>query len=280
MANVSFVNELGAHTTLHYDDQGFGKPVVCIHGYPLDGSSWEKQTTTLLAQGYRVITYDRRGFGRSSHLSEGYNYDAFAGDLDQLLRHLNLREATLIGFSMGSGEIARYMKLFGPERIKATVFIGCLEPYLRKTEENPDGAVTQEFIDDFSATVAADRYAFFTQFFENFFNTAQLLGSRVSEEALRHHWDVASSSGTIASIKAPFTWLEDFRQDIPAVTVPSLIVHGTEDNILPIDATARRFKHLLPDARYVEIEGAPHGLLWTHADEVNTHLLRFLQDTL
>lgn len=277
---MSYIN-VGTHagTSLHlnYEDYGDGEPVVLIHGYPLDGDSWEKQTTALLEAGYRVITYDRRGFGRSSKPADGYNYDTFASDLDKLMTKLELTGATLVGFSMGTGEIARYLRRYGSKRVKRAVFIGCLEPFLLKTEENPEGAVDTDFIDGFSASVRKDRYAHFTGFFKDFFNTDTFLGSRLSEEALQHHWIVAGQSGAQASAKAPYSWIEDFRPDVAAITVPSLIIHGTADNILPIDATARRFAKMLPEAKFVEIEGAPHGLLWTHADEVNAPLLEFLK---
>lgn len=261
---------------LHYQDIGSGAPVVLIHGYPLDGDSWEKQTTALLEAGYRVITYDRRGFGSSTKPAGGYDYDTFAADLDGLLTQLNLTNVALVGFSMGTGEIARYLGQYGSARVSAAVFIGSLEPFLLKTEENPDGAVNRAFIEDFSRSVRKDRYAHFTGFLDDFFNTDQTLGGRLSQQALTHHWNVATTSGAEASAKAPFSWIEDFRSDIKAVDVPALIVHGTADNILPIDATARRFKEHLPSAQYVEIEDAPHGLLWTHAVEVNEALLEFL----
>ncbi|XBH21052.1 alpha/beta hydrolase [Jonesiaceae bacterium BS-20] len=276
MSVISVGTENSQAIKLHYFDMGTGAPVVLIHGYPLDGSSWEKQSEELISAGYRVITYDRRGFGRSSKTTGGYDYNTFAHDLKVLLDALDLQAVTLVGFSMGTGEIARYLNLYGSERIAKAVFLGSLEPFLLKTDENPGGAVDMDFIEGFSASVRSDRYAHFTGFFDAFFNTDQFLGNRLSQEALDHHKILAGQSGARASALAPFTWVEDFRPDLAAITVPALIVHGTADNILPIEATGRRFAAALPDAKYLEIEDAPHGMLWTHADEINTALLDFL----
>lgn len=260
---------------LYYEDHGTGQPVVLIHGYPLDGSSWEKQTAALLEAGHRVITYDRRGFGRSSKATEGYDYDTFAADLKTVLDTLDLRDVVLVGFSMGTGELGRYLGTYGSERVAKAVFLGSLEPYLLQADDNPDG-VPQSVFDELLAAVQADRYAFFTQFFSGFFNTDEFLGNRLSQEALDANQQLAYNASPYASVWAQPTWLTDFRGDIEKIDVPSLIVHGTGDNILPVDATGRRFAQALPAATYVEIEGAPHGMLWTHADEVNEILLDFL----
>jgi peroxiredoxin len=276
MAFVSVGKENSTSVDLYYEDHGQGQPVVLIHGYPLDGASWERQTAALLEAGYRVITYDRRGFGQSSKPTEGYDYDTFAADLNALLTDLDLADAVLVGFSMGTGEVARYLSTYGSGRVSKAVFLGSLEPFLLKAADNPNG-VPQEVFDGLLGAVKEDRYAFFTEFFRNFFNTDDTLGSRLSEEALRASWATASKSSAYASVAAQPTWLTDFRADIPKIDVPALIVHGTADNILPIDATGRRFKEALPDADYVEIEGAPHGMLWTHAPEVNKALLAFLK---
>lgn len=260
---------------LYYEDHGSGQPVVLIHGYPLDGHSWEKQSAALLASGYRVITYDRRGFGRSSQPTIGYDYDTFAHDLKVVLDTLDLNDVVLVGFSMGTGEVARYVGTYGSARIAKVAFLASLEPFLLRTDDNPTG-VPQEVFDGISAAVTADRYAYFTEFYKNFYNTDETLGSRLSEEALRNSWNVAAGASWFASSAAVPTWLTDFREDIPKIDVPALILHGTADNILPIDATGRPFHELLPKASYVEVDGAPHGLLWTHADEVNEALLTFL----
>jgi non-heme chloroperoxidase len=276
MGFITVGQENSADIDLYYTDQGEGQPVVLIHGYPLNGASWEKQTATLLRAGFRVVTYDRRGFGDSSKPSVGYDYDTFAADLATVLDVLDLTDVVLVGFSMGTGEVARYLSRHGSDRVAKVAFIGSLEPYLLITDDNPDGAGPPEFFQGISDSVAKDRYAFFTGFFSDFYNLDENLGSRISEEALRNSWNVAAASGAYASVAAPLTWPTDFRADIEAITVPALIVHGTADNILPIDKTGRKFIELLPDATYAEVEGAPHGLLWTHADEVNEHLLGFL----
>ncbi|MFJ6537914.1 alpha/beta fold hydrolase [Paenarthrobacter sp. NPDC091711] len=277
MAYITVGNENSSEIELYYEDHGTGQAVVLIHGYPLDGSSWEKQTAALLDAGYRVITYDRRGFGKSSQPTEGYDYDTFAADLKTVLDTLDLNDAVLVGFSMGTGEVARYISTYGSARVAKAVFLGSLEPFLLKTDDNPDG-VPQDVFDGLAAAVKADRYAFFTDFFKNFYNSDTFLGTdRLSQESVDASWNLASKSGAFASVAAQPTWLTDFRADIPKIDVPALIVHGTADNILPIDVTGRRFKDALPSAEYLEIEGAPHGLLWTHGAEINEALLAFLK---
>ncbi|TVU64136.1 alpha/beta hydrolase [Paenarthrobacter nitroguajacolicus] len=277
MAYITVGNENSTEIELYYEDHGSGQAVVLIHGYPLDGSSWEKQTAALLDAGYRVITYDRRGFGKSSQPTEGYDYDTFAADLKTVLETLDLNDAVLVGFSMGTGEVARYISTYGSARVAKAVFLGSLEPFLLKTDDNPDG-VPQDVFDGLSSAVKADRYAFFTDFFKNFYNSDTFLGTdRLSQESVDASWNLASKSGAFASVAAQPTWLTDFRADIPKIDVPALIVHGTADNILPIDVTGRRFKDALPSAEYLEIEGAPHGLLWTHGAEINNALLGFLK---
>jgi len=278
MAYITVGTENSADVDIFYTDQGSGQPVVLIHGFPLNGESWGKQQAALLGAGYRVIAYDRRGFGASTKTASGSDYDTFAADLHALVEELELTDAVLVGFSMGTGEIARYLSRYGADRIAKVAFLGSLEPWLLKTDENPDGAGDQAFFDGTAAAVAEDRYAFLSGFFQDFYNLDDYLGNRISQEAVDASVAVANQAGNAAIAAAPLTWPTDFRADIPAVTVPALIVHGTADNILPIDATARKFRELLPEATYVEIEGAPHGLLWTHGAEVNDALLGFLQD--
>ena len=268
--------ENSADIKLHYTDQGKGQAVVLIHGFPLDSESWGKQQAALLDAGYRVIAYDRRGFGRSSKTRIGSDFDTFADDLGALMHTLDLEKVVLVGSSMGAGEIARYFTRYGSERVEKAAFLASIVPYLLKTDENPDGAAPQEFFDGIAASVREDRYAFLTDFFKDFYNLDENLGSRISQEAVDASVQTANRAGNAAIAAAPLTWPTDFRADIEKVDVPALIVHGTADKILPIDATARRFKGLLPDATYVEIDGAPHGMLWTHADEVNEALLAFL----
>jgi pimeloyl-ACP methyl ester carboxylesterase len=276
MAKITVGRENSVDIDLHYEDKGSGQPVVLIHGYPLDGNSWEGQTAALLEAGYRVITYDRRGFGQSSQPSVGYDYDTFAADLNVVMETLDLRDAVLVGFSMGTGEVARYISTYGSARVAKAAFLASLEPGLLITDDNPDGAAPLEFFQGVADEVKKDRYAYFTAFYNDFFNLDENLGSRISEEAVRNAWNIAAGSGSVASAAAPLTWATDFRADIPKVDVPALILHGTADRILGIDATGRRFAKALPSADYVEIEGAPHGLLTTHTAEVNEALLAFL----
>jgi non-heme chloroperoxidase len=276
MSFITVGTENSTNIDLYYEDHGTGQAVVLIHGYPLDGRSWEKQTAALLDAGYRVITYDRRGFGQSSQPTVGYDYDTFAADLNTLLETLDLRDVVLAGFSMGTGEVGRYLGTYGSERIAKAAFLAPLEPFLIKSDDNPDGAAPLEFFEGIAATVKADRYAYFTAFYNDFYNLDENLGSRISEEVVRHSWDTAAGSGFYADAAAPLTWPTDFRSDIPKIDVPTLILQGTGDRVLPIDSTGRPFAKLLPDADFVEIAGAPHGLLWTHADEVNSALLAFL----
>ena len=275
MGFITVGTENTTNIDLYYEDHGSGQAVVLIHGFPLDGSSWEKQTAALLASGYRVITYDRRGFGKSSQPTVGYDYDTFAADLNVVLETLDLQDAVLVGFSMGTGEVGRYLSTYGSHRVAKAAFLASLEPFLLKTADNPTG-VPQEVFDGIRDAVVADRYAFFTEFYNNFYNASDYLGTRLSEEIVRQSFTIAAGSSAFADSAVLPSWLTDFRGDIPKIDVPTLIMHGTADNILPIDATGREFAKALPSAEYVEIEGGPHGMLWTHHAEVNTVLLAFL----
>ena len=274
MPTITIGTENSAPIELSYEDHGQGRPVVLIHGYPLDGQSWEKQQRALLSAGYRVITYDRRGCGRSDRPATGYDFDTFAGDLKALLDALDLTEVSLVGFSMGSGEVARYLGAHGSGRVAKAVFIASLGPYLRRTDDNPSGPAPD--FDGLRTQAENDRFAWFDAFFENYYNLDENLGSRISEAALRGAWATASQMSWYAASAFVDTWLTDFRADIERIDVPSLILHGTADRILPIEATAGALAARLPDAEYVELAGAPHGLLWTHAEEVNAALLTFL----
>ena len=278
MGTITVGYENSTPVELYYEDQGSGQPVVLIHGYPLNGHSWERQTRELLAAGYRVITYDRRGFGQSSKVGAGYDYDTFAADLNTLMETLDLRDVVLVGFSMGTGELARYVSKYGHERVAKLAFLASLEPFLVAGDDNPEG-VPMEVFEGIEAAARGDRYAWYTQFFSDFYNLDENLGTRISHEAVTASWNVAVSSAPVAAYAVVSSWLEDFRNDVEAVRAshkPVMILHGTADNILPVDVTARRFRQLVPEAMYVEIDGAPHGLLWTHADETNTALRTFL----
>jgi non-heme chloroperoxidase len=281
MAFITVGHENDQDIDLYVEDHaplsanGSGQTVVLIHGYPLDGHSWEKQTYALLNAGYRVVTYDRRGFGRSSQPTVGYDYDTFAADLHTVLETLDLTDVVLVGFSMGTGEVGRYIGTYGTERIAKAAFLASLEPFLLQTDDNPAG-VPAEVFDGIKAAATADRFSWYDDFYRDFYNLDENLGSRISEAVVRANWNTAVSASWLAAFAVVPTWLTDFRADIPKIDVPTLILHGTADNILPIDSTGREFSKLLPSATYVEIEGAPHGLLWTHADEVNAALLDFL----
>ena len=279
MSVITVGTENSTSIDLYYEDHGSGQPVVLIHGYPLSGASWAPQTRALLEAGYRVITYDRRGFGKSSQPSVGYDYDTFAADLDSVLTSLDLTDVVLVGFSMGTGELARYIANYGSARIAKLAFIASLEPFLLKTDDNPTG-VPQEVFDGIAESAKADRYAWFTGFYENFYNLDENLGKRISQEVVTASWNTATASAPIAAYAVVPSWIEDFRGDVAKVKesgLTTLIVHGTADRILPIDSTGRVFAKALPDARYVEIEGAPHGLLETHHAEVTEILLAFLK---
>jgi pimeloyl-ACP methyl ester carboxylesterase len=275
MSTITVGKENSTSIDLYYEDHGSGSPVVLIHGWPLSGASWEKQTAALLAAGHRVIAYDRRGFGRSSRPTIGYNYDTFAADLDAVLTTLDLRNVALVGFSMGSGEVARYMAKYGATRVRKAVLIGTLGPYLVKTADNPEG-VDPGVFDGIRTAIKADRPAFLLEFLRNFYNYDVTGGKLVSERVLEDNWNVAagaSPTGTLACVDA---WLEDFRKDIPHNTVPTLILHGDADRILPPDATARRQAKMIKGAKFVELPGGPHGVLWTHAERVNAELVSFV----
>jgi len=278
MSVITVGTENSTSIDLYYEDHGSGQPVVLIHGYPLSGASWAPQTNALLEAGYRVITYDRRGFGKSSQPSEGYNYDTFAADLDIVLTTLDLRDVLLVGFSMGTGEVGRYTATYGTDRLAKIAFLAPIEPFLLKTDDNPTG-LPQEVFDGIVASAKADPYAHYTGFYSDFYNLDENLGTRVSPEVVTASWNVATNSSLIAAWAVVPAWHEDFREDIKKIRasgIRSLIMQGTLDRNLPIDATGRAFHKAFPESDYVEIVGGPHGFGWTHADEVNQHLLSYL----
>ena len=276
MTRIKVGQENSTPIELYYEDLGAGPPVVLIHGWPLSGVSWEKQTTALLAAGHRVITYDRRGFGRSSKPSNGYDYDTFASDLHILLTTLNLVGADLVGFSMGTGEVTRYIGRFGTERVRKAVLIGTLGPSLQKATDNPEG-IDPQIIEGVRAAVRKDRPAAMLQFLHNFYNFDVLGGRLVSERVVEDNWNVAVTASPLGALKSIDAWTEDFRHDLTRNTVPTLILHGDADRILPADATARRQVKLLRNCRLVELKDGPHGVLWTHADQINAELAAFLR---
>jgi len=275
MPYITVGKENSGEIQLYYEDHGSGDPVVLIHGYPLSGASWEKQVPALLEAGHRVITYDRRGFGKSSQPTTGYNYDTFAADLHKVVTHLKLKNFALVGFSMGGGEVARYIGKYGSKGVSKAVIMGGVPPYLLKAGDNPDG-VDGSVFEGIQKAVAADRYAFFTEFFKNFFNTDVFLGKRISEQAVQASWNVAASASATASLACVPTWHEDFRKDVARIDVPTLVIHGDADRIVPIHAAGAKTAKLVKGARLATIKDGPHAVNWTHAEEVNAELVSFL----
>ncbi|NMO49939.1 alpha/beta hydrolase [Actinoplanes sp. TBRC 11911] len=275
MAYIKVGEENSTDVELYYEDHGTGRPVVLLHGFPLSGRSWEKQEAALLDAGYRVITYDRRGFGRSSKTGGGYDYDTFAADLNTVLETLRLDDVTLVGFSMGTGEVVRYLNAYGSTRVRRAALLGPLGPFLRKTEDNPAG-VPQEFFEGIKSAIRADRPAAIKSFLDNFFNMDVLGGTLVSDSAWQDAFKVALDVSPIAAVRSVDAWLEDFRADIASIDVPVLVVQGDADRILPPPVTGDRLPALLRDVKHVSIAGGPHAIGWTHAEQVNQELLNFL----
>ena len=275
MSYVTVGQENSQPIELYFEDHGSGQPVVLIHGFPLSGHSWERQEAALLGAGYRVITYDRRGFGASSKPSSGYDYDTFTDDLKHLLKHLDLQSVVLVGFSMGNGEVTRYLSKYGSSRVSKAVLMSAITPYLLQTDDNPEG-VPQSVFDGIMDNIRKDRPAFLSAFFENFYNVDVLRGTRISDDAVRMSWNVAAGASATATLACVSTWLTDFRADVAQIKVPTLIMHGDADRILPIQATGARLPALIPGSEYVVIKNGPHAIGWTHAEEVNAALLNFL----
>jgi non-heme chloroperoxidase len=276
MPTVKVGTENSADIEIYYEDHGAGQPVVLIHGYPLSGRGWDKQVPALLAAGYRVITYDRRGFGRSSQPTAGYDYDTFAADLSALLEHLDLRDAVLVGHSMGTGEVTRYLGRYGSARVAKGVLVAPIPPYLLQADDNPDG-VPQSLFDGFAAAARADTPAWMKGFLDNFYNFDTLRGTLVSDQAFQASWNLAVTASAAAAVACIGTWATDFRGDLPEIDVPVLVIQGDADQVLPLDKTGRRLPGLIKDAHLVVVEGGPHAIPWTHADQVNTALLGFLR---
>jgi pimeloyl-ACP methyl ester carboxylesterase len=277
MGTIEVGRENSSAIDLYYEDQGSGPPVVLISGWPFDGRSWEPQVHALLAAGHRVITYDRRGFGRSSRPSTGYDFDSLAADLDTLLRQLDLRDATLVGFSLGTGEVVRYIGRYGTGRLRSAVLIESLAPSFTRSADNP-GGVDEAAVAGVQQAIVDDRYAWLTGLIADFLNLDEYLGKRVSEEAVRAMWAAGADASPYATRACVSGWLEDFTADIEGIDVPTLILHGTADRILSLDGQGRRMHAALPAARYVEIDGGPHVQCVTHAAEINRELLSFLAD--
>jgi non-heme chloroperoxidase len=277
MPRITVGTENSAPIEIHYEDHGSGQPVVLIHGYPLNGASWEKQERMLLQAGYRVITYDRRGFGKSSQPTVGYDYDTFAADFKAVLEHLDLTDIVLVGFSMGTGEVVRYLGTYGSARVAKAVLMGAIPPFLLKTGDNPDG-VDGAVFDEIKAAVVADRPAYFKAFLDNFYNVDVLGGTRISEQAWQNSFIVAVGASPFAAHACVGAWLTDFRADLTKIDVPTLLIHGDADRILPYANTAARLPGLIKDLTVVTVKGGPHNIAWTHPDEVNEALLAFVSE--
>ncbi|EOW1983126.1 alpha/beta fold hydrolase [Enterococcus faecium] len=279
MSNITVGMENGARIELHYEDVGSGKPIVLIHGWPLSGRSWEKQVPSLVEAGYRVITYDRRGFGESSQPWNGYDYDTFAADLDKVMTHLDLTNVTLVGFSMGGGEVARYIGTYGTERIEKAVLAGAVPPYLYKATDNPNGGFDDAAIKGLQDGVKNDRLTFLDSFTTDFFTSGDKT-DLVSEEFRIYNRDIAafaSPKGTLDCIAA-FSQT-DFREDLEKFDIPTLILHGDSDAIVPLEISGQRAYEQISDSRLVVIKGGPHGFNATHAEEFNEALIDFLNST-
>ena len=279
MPFVKVGTENSADIEIHYRDHGSGNPIVLIHGYPLDGNSWERQEWALLQAGYRCISYDRRGFGRSSQPTTGYDYDTFAADTKALLDHLALGEdVVLAGFSMGTGEVTRYLGKYGSSGVSKAALFGVIPPFLLQTDDNPKG-VPGDVFEGIKQQVLADRYKWFDDFFANFYNTDVLAPERIGDAALRGSFQVAAGASPYASYACVDTWLTDFREDLAKIDIPTLVVHGTADRILPFESTAARLRDekLIADLTFVEIPNGPHNVGWTFPNECNKALLDFLK---
>jgi non-heme chloroperoxidase len=276
MPSMTVGTENSGAINLHYEDYGHGAPVVLIHGYPLSGRAWDKQVPMLLDAGRRVITYDRRGFGQSSQPSFGYNYDTLAADLNTLMEALDLRDTILIGHSMGTGEVTRYLGAYGSARVSKAVLISPIPPFLLQTDDNPEGLPASLF-DGFVHTAAADPPAWLKGFLDNFYNIDVLRGTLVSDDAYRASWNIATAASAIATVACIPTWETDFRADLARIDVPVLVIQGDADRVLPFPSTGRRLPGLIKDMKLLAIQGGPHAIAWTHADQVNHALQDFLK---
>lgn len=275
MPRITVGQENSGSIELHYEDHGAGKPVVLIHGWPLSGRSWEKQVPALIDAGHRVITYDRRGFGDSSKPIFGYDYDTFAEDLHSLMTELDLRDVTLVGFSMGGGEVARYVGTYGSERVSKAVFMAAIPPFLLKTADNSTGVEAAVF-EGIKQAIAADRPAFLSKFFADFYNVDELRGSRISDEVVRLSWNIAATASPKGTLECVSAWLTDFRNDLQRFNIPTLVVHGDSDRIVPLAASGVPAQKAIRGSQIFVVKGGPHGLNWTHADEVNRELVKFV----
>jgi non-heme chloroperoxidase len=277
MARFAVGAENGLPIELHYTDHGEGQPVVLIHGWALSSGSWEAQVPALVEAGYRVITYDRRGFGQSSQPWHGYEYDTLAADLAALMDHLDLTGAVLIGFSMGGGEVVRYLSRYGADRVSKVVLASAVQPYLFKSDDNPEGGIDQAFITGMIGEVTKDRFAFMDQFMTSYFSAGRKL--KISPQHKAYALSMAEDAFPRALTESVNAWgRTDFRADLAAVTVPTLVVHGDSDNIVPIEVSGERTAEAIPGSVLVVLQDAPHGATASHPAEWNAAVLQFLAD--
>ena len=275
MPYVNVGTENSGAIELYYEDHGSGPPVVLIHGYPLSGRAWDKQVPVLLDMGCRVITYDRRGFGKSSQPTTGYDYDTFAADLNALMEKLDLRNAVIVGHSMGTGEVTRYLGTYGSGRVAKGVLISPIPPFLLHSDSNPEGLPASLF-EGFIQSAKADTPAWMKGFLDNFYNMDVLGGTLVSDQAFQASFNLAVAASGTAAVACVPTWETDFRGDLPKIDVPMLVIQGDADRVLPFDKTGKRLPDLIKNAQLVVIEGGPLAIAWTHADQVNRALYQFL----
>ncbi|WP_425258909.1 alpha/beta fold hydrolase [Rubrivivax sp. RP6-9] len=279
LASSSTADAAQADTVrLHIEDSGgSGRPVVLIHGWPLSAQAWEPQVAALLAAGYRVVAYDRRGFGRSDKPQEGYGYDTLADDLQRVMDQCGLQDVTLVGFSMGGGEVARYVARHGESRLRSVVFAAAVPPYLMKTGDNPDGPLTPEKANEKSSAFERDRSAYFEQFATAFFSADGVL--QVTESQRRAAIVLCEQSAQHAALACMESFATtDFREDLKKLTLPTLVMHGAADAIVPVEGSGQRTHHAVSRSKLIVVRGAPHGLNVSHAAAFNDALLSFLQD--
>jgi len=275
MPHVKVGQENSGPIELYYEDHGSGRPVVMIHGYPLSSRAWDKQIPVMLDDGRRVITYDRRGFGKSSQPTTGYDWDTFANDLHTLMETLDLRDVTLVGHSMGTGEVTRFLGKFGSARVAMGVLISPIPPFMLQTGDNPEGLPASTF-DQFMHTAREDGPAWMKSFLDNFFNIDKFRGTLVSDQYYQACWNIAASASQTATVACIPTWEADFRADLPKINVPMLVIQGDDDRVLPYSKTGQRLPGMIKDMQMVTIDGGPHAIAWTHADQVNAALLKFM----
>ena len=267
--------DIDKNYSIYYEDFGQGQPIILIHGWPLSGKSWELQVSALLNAGYRVITYDRRGFGKSQPSLGGYDYNSLTDDLLEIITQLDLQNVVLVGFSMGGGEVVRFLTNHGSENIDKVALISSIIPLVKQKQDNPNG-VPESDLNQILENLKKDRVTFLESFHKNFYNYG-LLSQSVSQAQLNYDWSIASQASPIATIKCAESWANtDFRPELKNVTVPTLIVHGDDDKIVPIATAGELAAKGIANNQYYVIASAPHGLNVTHADELNQILINFL----